>query len=62
MHPELVSAATTVVASTGDVADFERFVEGFQNAPGTIGSTARLSTSSTMCSFAWARGVSLRTE
>ena len=25
---------------------------GFQNAPGTIGSTARLSTSSTMCSFA----------
>lgn len=32
-HPELVAAATAVVAATGDAADYERFVEAFQQAP-----------------------------
>ncbi len=31
--PELIAAATSVVANTGDVGDFERFVEGFRSAP-----------------------------
>jgi puromycin-sensitive aminopeptidase len=31
VDPELLSAATTVVASTGDQHDFDRFVEGFRN-------------------------------
>ena len=31
--PELISAATTVVASIGDERDFDRFIDGFRNAP-----------------------------
>jgi puromycin-sensitive aminopeptidase len=31
--PELQAAAVDVVASNGDVADFDRFVEGYRNAP-----------------------------
>ncbi len=31
--PELVSAATTVVAAYGNQADFDRFVEGFRSSP-----------------------------
>ncbi len=33
VDPELAAAATSVVASTGDAADFERFVDGFRHAP-----------------------------
>jgi puromycin-sensitive aminopeptidase len=33
VDPELVAAATSVVASTGSAADFERFVETFRNGP-----------------------------
>ncbi len=31
-HPEVVAAATNVVAAVGDAADFDRFVDGFRNA------------------------------
>ncbi len=31
--PELIAAATTVVAAFGDEADFDRFVDGFRNGP-----------------------------
>ncbi len=33
VHPELVAAATIVVAATGDAADYERFLSAFRNAP-----------------------------
>ena len=33
VDPELISAATAVVAATGDATDFDRFVEGFRTAP-----------------------------
>ncbi len=33
VDPELISAATTVVASIGDETDFDRFVDGFRNGP-----------------------------
>ncbi len=32
VHPELAAAATNVVAATGDVADYERFVDRFRSA------------------------------
>jgi puromycin-sensitive aminopeptidase len=32
VHPELVAAATNVVAAVGDEADFDRYVEAFRNA------------------------------
>ena len=32
VHPEVVAAATNVVAAVGDEADFERFLDGFRHA------------------------------
>ena len=39
-HPELVAAATNVVAAVGDEADYERFLEAFRTRADTAGAAA----------------------